>query len=88
MDKLKKFFPISFKYTADGTALAIGIILYVILGIVFGAVIALSGFLTSWIPVVGDVIGILLNAVSMLAEAYVVGGIVIQVLVFCKVIKE
>ena len=88
METLKKIFPISFKYTENGSALAIGIIIYVIAGLIFGAIIGISGLLTGWIPVAGDIIGTLLRIISGLAEAYVVGGIVIQILVFCKVIKE
>ena len=88
MDALKKFFPISFKYTKDGASLAIGIILYVIMGIIVAALIKLATLLSGWIPLVGAIIGWALGVVSALFGVYVLAGIVIQILVFCKVIKE
>ena len=88
MERLKKFFPISFSYTENGTALAIGIVLYLIIGFLFSILIAVSGVLASVIPVVGNLVAIILSVISGIVEAYVVGGIVIQVLVYCKVIKK
>ena len=88
MDTLKKFFPISFKYTSDGAQLAIGIIIYLVAGIIAGALIAISTFLTGWIPAIGALIGWVLGIVSSLIGVYVIAGIVIQVLVFCKVLKD
>lgn len=79
MDILKKVFPISFKFTQDVANLIIGILIYVVGGAVAGAVI---GFLTG-IPLVGWLFGI----VGSLIGIYSLAGIVIQVLVFAKVLK-
>jgi hypothetical protein len=79
MDILKKVFPLSFKYVGEVANLVIGIIIYVLVGIVGGAVIGL----TASLPVVGIILGI----VGALLDLYVTAGIVIEILVHCKVLK-
>lgn len=79
MDALKKLFPLSFKYTKDVPNLIIGILLYLVVGIVGGLVIGL----TVLIPIVNLICGL----VGALLDLYVLAGIVIQILVFAKVIK-
>ena len=79
MDALKKLFPLSFKYTKDVANLIIGILLYLVVGIVGGLVIGL----TLLIPIVNLICGL----VGALLDLYVLAGIVIQILVFAKVIK-
>ncbi len=79
MDALKKIFPLSFKYTKDVANLIIGILIYIVVGIIGGVLIGIVGL----IPFVG----IVLALVGGLLDLYVVAGIVIQVLVFCKVLK-
>ncbi len=88
MESLKKYFPMSWKYTKDVPNLIKGIIIYLLVGILAGVVIALSGLITGWIPVVGAIIGIVLKLAGALVDVYVVAGIVIQVLVYAKVIKD
>lgn len=88
METLKKFFPLSFKRTDSVANLIIGILLYVLVGIIVGALIWLATAITGWIPVVGAIIGWILGIVSSLIGVYVVAGIVIQILVFCKVLKD
>ena len=88
MDFLKKFFPLSWKYTKDVANLIIGIIIYIVVGIVAGALIALSTAITVWIPVIGLIIAWVLGIVSSLIGLYVLAGIVLQVLVFAKVLKD
>lgn len=88
MDMLKKFFPFSWKYTKDVPNLIIGIILHIIGGILVGALITLSTFLTAWIPVVGGIIAWLLGIISSLVGVYILVGIVLQILVFAKVLKD
>ena len=88
MDLLKKFFPVSFKYNDNGRDLAIGIIIYVVAAILAGVLIWLATALTGWIPAVGTIIGWLLGIVSTLVGLYALAGIVIEVLVFAKVLKD
>ncbi len=88
METLKKIFPLSWKYSGNTSQLIIGILLHILAGIVVGALITLSTMLTGWIPVVGSIIGWLLGIVSSLIGVYVIAGIVIQILVFAKVIKD
>ncbi len=88
MEALKKIFPLSWKYTKDVANLVIGIILYVVVGIVAGALIALSTLLIGWIPVIGWLVAWALGVVGSLIGVYVLAGIVIQILVFAKVIKD
>ena len=88
METLKKYFPMSWKYTKDIPELIKGIIIYLVAGLIAGAVLAISGLITGWIPLLGGIIGIVLGLIGGLVEIYVVAGIVIQVLVFTKVIKD
>ncbi len=79
MDTLKMLFPLSFKFAKDVANLIIGILIYIVVGIVGGVLIGIVGL----IPFVG----VILALVGGLLDLYVVAGIVIQVLVFCKVLK-
>lgn len=88
METLKKFFPLSWKYTKDVANLIIGIIIYLVVGLLAAAVIALSALIVGWIPVIGGLVGIVLGLVGGLVDIYVLAGIVIQILVFAKVIKD
>ena len=87
MDTLKKFFPLSFKYTDDVAKLIVGIIIYIVISIVAGALVGLAALLLIWIPVVGALILWALGLVSSLVGIYCLAGIVIQILVFAKVLK-
>ena len=88
METLKKFFPLSFKRTDTVANLIVGILIYVVAEIIVGAVIGLSTLIVGWIPVVGPIIGWALGVVGSLVGLYVLAGIVIQILVFAKVIKD
>ncbi len=88
MDALKKFFPLSFKFSKDVANLIVGIIVYLIVGAIAGALVFLATLITGWIPVVGGIIGWALGVVSSLIGVYVLAGIVIQILAFAKVLKD
>lgn len=87
MDTLKKIFPLSWKYTKDVPNLIIGILIYIVLGVIVGALITLSTLLTLWIPVVGAILAWALGIISSLIGIYVLAGIIVQILVFAKVLK-
>lgn len=88
METLKKFFPLSFKRTDSVGNLIVGILLYLLVGIVAGALIWLATLIVGWLPVVGALIGWALGVVGGLIELYILAGIIIQILVFAKVIKD
>lgn len=88
METLKKFFPYSFKKMETVSDLVVGIIVYAVIGLIAGAIIALAGVLSGWIPVLGAILGVILNLIGSIASLYVTGGIVIKILVYTKVIKE
>ena len=88
METLKKYFPMSWKYTKDVANLVIGILIYLVVGLIAGAVIALSSLLVGWIPLLGALLVVVLSLVGGIVDLYVLAGIVIQVLVFTKVIKD
>ncbi len=89
METLKKFFPLSFKKRENGSELAVGIIVYVVAGLIAGAVLALLGWLVGLIGgIVAGLLGTLLGIVGTVVEVYVVAGIVLQILYFCKVLKD
>lgn len=87
MDALKQIFPISYSYTKDGKSLAIGIIIQLVVGLIAGAVIWVAGLLTT-LPLVGALIAWVLRIAGGLVDVYVIAGIVIQILVYTKVIKD
>ncbi|MBQ8817206.1 MAG: hypothetical protein IJZ83_01385 [Clostridia bacterium] len=87
MDALKKIFPLSFKYTKDVPNLIIGIILQILAIAVMAVLIWLATAIVGWIPVIGAIIGWALGIVSSLLGLYCLVGIIIQILVFAKVIK-
>ncbi len=88
MDSLKKLFPVSFKRADSGKNLAIGIVIYLVIGILAGLAIGLAGLVTGWIPVVGALVGWVLRIAGIIIDLYVIAGIVLQVLLFAKIIKE
>lgn len=79
MEILKKIFPLSFKYIGSAANLVIGILLYLVLGLLGGVVIGVAVN----IPVVNLLCGI----AGGLLDLYVVAGIVIEILAHCKVLK-
>ena len=79
MDMLKKLFPLSFKYVDSVSNLVIGILVYLIAGFLIGALIRIL----AKIPVLGLIFGI----AGGLVDIYCLAGIVIQVLVYIKVLK-
>lgn len=80
MDLLKKIFPISWKFKDSGKNLAIGIVVYLLLAIVGGLIIGLLAH----IPVVSIFTGIL----GLALDLYALVGIILEVLLFAKVIKD
>lgn len=87
METLKKYFPLSFKERKTGGELAVGIIVYVVIAIVAAIVIGISGLLTG-IPVLGAILNVLFKIAGIVVDAYVTAGIVLQILYFCKVLKD
>lgn len=81
MDILKKVFPISFNYASDVAQLIIGILIYVVASVVASVVLWLAGTLTL------GLLGGLLSIVGWVVNVYVISGIVIQILVFLKVLN-
>ena len=76
---LKKFFPLSYKYSDTVSNLIIGILIYIVGDIIAGAVIGLLAA----IPLIGWLFGIIGSLVGIYCRA----GIVIEVLIFAKVLK-
>lgn len=88
MDVLKKIFPLSWKFTASVGNLVVGIILYLVLGFLFGAVAGLATILVGWIPLVGSLLIWALGIVGSLVGIYALVGLIILILVYCKVIAD
>lgn len=87
MDILERLFPISWKYQKDVPNLIVGIVIYIVLAILAGALITLATFITGWIPVLGALIGWLLGIVSSLFGLYLLVGIILSILLYFKVIR-
>ncbi len=82
MDALKKIFPISFG--SDGIIKKI--IIYIVAAIVGTVLLFIAGLLTG-IPVVGFIIALVCRIVGIILDIYVIAGIVLAILVACKVIN-
>ena len=80
MDTLKKFFPISFKYTGSVKDLIIGIVTYLVAGLSVSFLLGLVGKILPFL-------GLILGLVGGIFDLYCTVGIVLQVLVFAKVLK-
>ena len=79
MDALKKIFPFSFKQKDSIAALIINILLYLVVGVIIGFVVGIIAL----IPIIGLVGGL----IGGLIDLYVLAGIVISILDYCKVLK-
>lgn len=79
MDLLEKLFPLSFKYADTVANLVIGILIYVVVG-------AVAGVLLGWLSLI-PILGFVFSLVSTVLGIYCLAGIVIEVLVFTKVLK-
>lgn len=85
MELLKNLFPIKAQ-AEDMQSLIRAIVIYVI-AMVVGAVLGiLAGTLFGWIPLIGDIIGAILSIVGWLLDIYCLAGIIISVLVYCRII--
>ena len=80
MDILKKYFPISFKFTGSVKDLIIGIVIYLVAGLIVSFLFGLVGKI---LPFLGWLLGI----IGGVFDLYCTVGIVLQVLVFAKVLK-
>ncbi len=88
MDVLKKIFPLSWAFTKSVGNFVVGIILHLVLGVLFGAVAGLAGILVDWIPVAGDILVWALGVIGSLIGVYSLVGLILLILVYCKVIKD
>lgn len=79
MDLLKKIFPLSFKYADTVANLIIGILIYVVAGAVVGVILG-------WLSLI-PILGLIFSLVSTVLGIYCLAGIVIEVLLFTKVLK-
>ena len=88
MSTLKKLFPLSWKYSNDTANLIIGIIIHIVAFVLVGALIMLATLITVWLALVGLIIAWALGVVSSLVGIYFLASVVIEILVFAKVIKD
>ena len=86
MDILKKLFPFSFNATEKDPFIK-SLIIYIVV-LIIGAVVGwVVGSLLGGIPVVGFVVGLILKIFGIVVDVYAVGGIVLSILVFLKVLE-
>lgn len=88
MDTLKKIFPMSWKFTADVSNFVVGIIIYIVLCVPVGIVLGLAKMIVEWIPLVGNVLVWALGVIGVLVGLYAIIGLVLLILVYCKVITD
>lgn len=88
MDTLKKIFPMSWKFTADVSNFVVGIIIYIVLCVPVGIVLGLAKMIVEWIPLVGNILVWALGVIGVLVGLYAIIGLVLLILVYCKVITD
>ena len=88
MDLLKKIFPLSWKYKKDAKDLIIGIIIYLVAGAIAGVLITVATKIAGLLGAIGGLLAAVIGAVGGLIGLYVLIGIVLEVLLFTKVLKD
>ena len=85
--EVKKSLPFKFSCKEETGNLIVCIAGYVIACILLGLIFGLLGYLLGPIPVVGAVVGVLMYIIGSVVELYCLAGIVLNILIFTKVIK-
>lgn len=86
MDMLKKLFPRAFAAT-EQSKLINALIVYIVIAVIGAVVGFVVGTLLGWIPVVGLIVGLVLKVAGTIVDVYAIGGIVLTLLVYFKVLK-
>ena len=87
MDFLKKLFPLAFA-SAEKDNFVKALILYIVVAVVGAVVGFVVGTLLGWIPLVGFLVGLILNILGTVVDVYAVAGVILTLLVYFKIIKE
>ncbi len=86
MDIVKKIFPLSFSIKDTGN-FVVKLLVYLLGGVIFGVLAGLAGLLFGWIPLVGPILMWAISVIGSIIGVYCLAGLIILILVFCKVIK-
>lgn len=86
MDMLKKLFPRAFAATVQDKLIN-ALIVYIVIAVVGALVGWLIGTLLGWIPVIGFIVGLILKIAGTIVDVYAIGGVVLTLLVYFKVLK-
>ena len=87
MDILKKVWGYSFQKRSKVSELVIGVIVWLLIGLVISIGIWACSLLTG-IPVIGAILALALRIVGALIDLYVLVGIVLMFLDYFKVFKD
>ena len=85
---LKKVFPLSFKKMSSAADLIVGILIYIVAAVVAGVAIWVATAIVGWIPAIGGLLAGIIGAVGGLIGLYSLVGIILQILVYCKVLND
>ena len=89
MQMLKKIWFYSFKVEKKNvSSLVVNLIVWVVAAFIAGIVLWLATSLTSWIPIIGWLIGVIVGIAGGAVELYSLIGIVLSILVFLDVLKD
>ena len=88
MDALRKIFPLSFKKMDSVASLVIGILIYIVAAAIAGIAIWIATMIVGWVPGIGGLLAGLIGAVGGIIGLYAFVGIVLQILFYCKVLKD
>lgn len=89
MKMLKKIWFYSFKVEKKNvSSLVVNLIVWVVAAFIAGIVLWLATSLTSWIPIIGWLIGVIVGIAGGAVELYSLIGIVLSILVFLDVLKD
>ena len=85
MRKLRRIFPMSFGYAKNGLSLAIGIILYVLIGVAAAAFVWIASMIAGIFPaLIVSIVGWALGVISTVFGLYVLAGIIILLWAYFK----
>ena len=88
MNILRKYFPLSFRKLYNVADLVVCVIIYVVAALVSTAILGVTAYFLTFLPVIGPVAAWTVGILGTSANLYCVGGAVIAILYYNNVLKD
>ena len=83
-----QFYPTnSLVHKLDPRLKLVALIVYIVIAVIGAVVGFVVGALLGWIPLVGFIVGLVLKIAGTIVDVYAIGGVVLTLLVYFKVLK-